>query len=340
MNWIRKHFKQIIYISFLFPILLVAFVSISHVTAWYGIANPLSWAIYLSVAVEVAALSSLAAIVAKMGKKVFFPFGIVTLIQFIGNIFFSYQYIDINSQMFKDWVDLVSPLVTFMGIEPTDMIGHKRLLSFLTGGMLPIISLTFLGLLVRFEEEDWDKKDDVPTPKDEPNPEQVIDAKDLMSEVTRIHPSEDELSKLEEVLKNKTYRPPSIANEPGEIPENSKEPDEIPENPKEIEIIEDKDAVQKEWVPALGDEEIREMVLDEYDRKYDMKDDDYDLLVNTESVAEEPVAEETSPEPIPLPVTPTPEPIEENKITPQDDIPFIPEVTDYIPPQQDEVKKK
>ena len=94
MNWIQKNFKSVIYIAFLVPILTVAFVSISHVTKWYGISNPFSWAIYLSVGIEIAALSALAAISADMGKKVYFPFGIVTLIQFLGNIYFAYSFIN------------------------------------------------------------------------------------------------------------------------------------------------------------------------------------------------------------------------------------------------------
>ena len=164
MNWIQQNFRKIVYISFLIPIILVAMVSISHVTKWYGISNPFSWAIYLSVAVEVAALSALAAISAKMGKKVYLPFGIVTLIQFIGNIFFAYQYIDINSVTFKDWVDLVDPLVSYLGVESGNMIAHKRFLSLFAGGMLPLISLSFLHMLVKFEEEDKKGEEKVEEP--------------------------------------------------------------------------------------------------------------------------------------------------------------------------------
>ena len=153
MNWIEKNFKTVIYTAFLVPIITVAIVSISHVTSWYGISNPFSWSIYLSIGIEIAALSALAAIAAQMGKKVYFPFVIVTLVQFIGNIFFAYQYIDINSQSFKDWVDLVDPIVSFMGVESGDFIGHKRFLALFAGGMLPIISLSFLHMLVKFEEE-------------------------------------------------------------------------------------------------------------------------------------------------------------------------------------------
>jgi hypothetical protein len=154
MNWIRKNFKKLIYIAFLVPIFAVAIVSISHVTKWYGLSNPLSWAIYLSIGVEFAALSAVAAISAKMGKKVYIPFGIVTLIQFIGNVFFAYQYIDVDLKAFKDWVELVDPVVSYLGVESGDLIGHKRFLALFGGGMLPIISLSFLHMLVKFEEEE------------------------------------------------------------------------------------------------------------------------------------------------------------------------------------------
>jgi hypothetical protein len=190
-HWINKNYKTLIITAFLIPIITVAIVSISHVTKWYGISNPVTWSVYLSIGIEIAALSALAAISANMGKKVYFPFLIVTIIQFIGNIFFAYSYIDINSQSFKDWVGLVSPLVEFMGVEPTDFVGHKRFLAFFAGGMLPIISLSFLHMLVKFTEEDRIKevKEDV---------KETIDP----SEIARVHLSEADLKILEEALLN------------------------------------------------------------------------------------------------------------------------------------------
>lgn len=153
-HWINTNYKTLIITAFLIPIITVAIVSISHVTQWYGISNPISWAVYLSVGIEIAAMSALAAISANMGKNVYFPFIIVTLIQFLGNIFFAYEYIDVTNEMFKSWVELVSPLVSFIGVDPTDFIGHKRFLSLFAGGLLPVISLSFLHMLVKFTEED------------------------------------------------------------------------------------------------------------------------------------------------------------------------------------------
>jgi hypothetical protein len=195
-HWLNQNFKTLIIAAFLIPIITVAIVSISHVTKWYGISNPISWAVYLSIGIEIAALSALAAISANMGKKVYFPFAVVTLIQFIGNIFFAYTYIDINGQSFKDWVDLVSPLTELMGVDPTDLVGNKRFLAFFAGGMLPIISLSFLHMLVKFTEEDRLKEDEETPPS---NPE---DLKNFVDETTRLHLTENDLMKLEETLLN------------------------------------------------------------------------------------------------------------------------------------------
>ena len=199
-HWLNQNFKTLIITAFLIPIITVAIVSISHVTKWYGISNPISWSVYLSVGIEIAALSALAAISANMGKKVYFPFAVVTLIQFIGNIFFAYTYIDINGQSFKDWVDLVSPLTELMGVDPTDMIGNKRFLAFFAGGMLPIISLSFLHMLVKFTEEDRLKENELIQNKEPISNSE--DLKDFVDETTRIHLSENDLKKLEEVLLN------------------------------------------------------------------------------------------------------------------------------------------
>jgi hypothetical protein len=166
------------------------------------LSNPVSWSIYLSVGIEIAALSALAAISAQMGSKVYFPLGIVTLIQFIGNIFFAYQYIDINSQAFKDWVDLVDPLVSYLGVESGDYVGHKRFLSLFSGGMLPIISLSFLHMLVKFEEEEKKK---VPAPQPSNVDINHLSTQAGMMEAQidqkKYTPTKEELEKLENELR-------------------------------------------------------------------------------------------------------------------------------------------
>lgn len=204
MNWFQKNFKTLVYCSFLVPILTVAIVSISHVTKWYGISNPISWAIYLSIGIEIAALSALAAISAKMGKKVYFPFIIVTLVQFIGNIFFAYQYIDINSETFKNWVDLVDPIVSYLGVESGDPIGHKRFLALFAGGMLPLISLSFLHMLVKFEEESKRELSDKQPVIDIDELSIAAGKKEAEIEKEVWVPTDEDLKKIENILFNYT----------------------------------------------------------------------------------------------------------------------------------------
>jgi hypothetical protein len=221
-KWLQSNLNNIIVGSFLIPILLVAFVSISHVTTLYSLANPLSWAIYLSVAVEIAALAALAGISAKFGKFIYIPFGIVTLIQFVGNFFYSYSYININSQDFKDWVDMISGLLEPIGVDPTDVVAHRRILAFITGGLIPFISLTFAHMLIVYSSKIQTNEDNVEpvndtvndTVSDTVNQPVVLTEEELiefskkagMMEAEqveeKINPTPEDLVRLEEALKN------------------------------------------------------------------------------------------------------------------------------------------
>lgn len=165
MNWFKRNYKTIIRISYIIPILVAAGISIYHVISWYDITNPISWAIYLSVGVEVAALSALAGMTAKMNKWVYLPFVIVTFIQVLGNIFASYSYIDVNGELFKSWVELFDPIFNSFGwVENGDIMAHKRILGILGGIFIPIISLSFLHLLISFNDKVEKESSENPKP--------------------------------------------------------------------------------------------------------------------------------------------------------------------------------
>lgn len=154
-NWFNLNKRLIIRLAFLVPILSVAIISISHVVSWYDLANPITWAVYLSIAVEIAAMSAIAASSVKVkGFSVWFVFIIVTLIQFIGNIFFSYSEINVNSKEFKDWAELTLPLFDGMGFDTADVIAQRRFLALLEGGLLPLISLTCLHFFIKYGDLD------------------------------------------------------------------------------------------------------------------------------------------------------------------------------------------
>ena len=221
-KWLQSNLNNVIIGSFLIPILLVAFVSISHVTTLYSLSNPFSWAIYLSVAVEIAALAALAGISAKFGRFIYIPFGIVTFIQFVGNFFYSYSHIDINSQDFKDWVDMIAGFLEPLGIDPTDFTAHRRVLAFITGGLIPFISLTFAHMLIVYSSKIQTNEDIVdPTSNPTSNPlsnppsQPVVLTEDELVELSKkagkieseiveekINPTSEDLQRLEEALKN------------------------------------------------------------------------------------------------------------------------------------------
>jgi len=137
---------------FLVPILLVAGISISHVVSWYNLANPISWAIYLSIAIEIGAMTALVAATNKIKGGVWFMFGLITFIQMLGNIFFSYKEIDATGDLFKSWMELTGPVWEMLGSKANDVIAMKRWLAFLEGGLLPIISLTSLHFFTKYDD--------------------------------------------------------------------------------------------------------------------------------------------------------------------------------------------
>jgi hypothetical protein len=155
-NWIKNNPNRAM---FLVPILLVAIISISHVVSFYDMANPHNWAIYLSIAIEIGAITALVAATNRIKGGIWFMFGLVTFVQLLGNIFYSYKEIDPNGELFKAWVELTGPVWELMGTEQTDTVGLKRWLAFLEGGLLPLISLTSLHFFVKYEKKEDDKEE-------------------------------------------------------------------------------------------------------------------------------------------------------------------------------------
>jgi hypothetical protein len=144
----------------------------------------------------------------------------------------------VNGDLFKSWVELMSPIFELFGTEPTDVISHKRWLAILGGGLLPIISLTSLHFFVKYE----------------PTEKQIEKSKeDVITELFNLEP------KVEEEIKQE---PP--------IQEETKEEIVLIElEPKVEEIIEEKpksNRGRKKKVveePKVEEEPIEEFVLTE-----------------------------------------------------------------------------
>jgi hypothetical protein len=227
--------------SFLLPILSVVVMSISHVISWYDLGNPFSWAIYLSIAVEVFALASVSAASIKIKKgSIWMLFGLVTFIQIVGNVFFTFQDIDINGSQFKSWVELVQPW-----FEDWTSLDHRRLLALIQGGTLPFMSLIALHFYIKFNENLGGESKSVvepqpepipdptpdPKPKDEPKDEPIVVEDTPVAETTVVENKEEPEAIVEEVVETADF-----------FVENSVSEEQVSESP-EVEKISDSDQI-------------------------------------------------------------------------------------------------
>jgi hypothetical protein len=145
-----------------------------------------------------------------MGKNVYIPFGIVTLIQLVGNVFYSYQYIDESSEEFKDWVELSNVFFQYI-IDENDIVGHKRLLAVFSGGLLPVISLSFLHMLVKLRDKEK-LQDEVTAPILNDRELEALSREAGKIEAQNVEekyiPTDEELNLLETYLDNLTKDKP------------------------------------------------------------------------------------------------------------------------------------
>jgi len=122
--------------------LLVSVISTIHVIDFFKLSNPDWLAISLAVAFEVGAAASLASLITleKMNKGIVWGlFIILTLMQAMGNTYYAYTHL----KDFQGWIEL-------FGLTEEDLIYQKRVLSIVSGAILPIVALGFIKSLVDY----------------------------------------------------------------------------------------------------------------------------------------------------------------------------------------------
>jgi hypothetical protein len=189
-----------------------------------------------------------------------------------------------------------------MGVEATNLVGHKRFLALFAGGMLPMISLSFLHMLVKFTEEDR-LKEDVKPSIDKQIQDNIINA-DLADESARLKLTERDLEILQRYFENPPEPNDALKAAAKKYKENVQEQPKVNETPSKEKIDEilsemmrldeelglynepfDNPLVKDEVetiVPALSDEEVMEMNQDEYERKLDTDDEIVSTIEPTE----------------------------------------------------------
>ena len=176
---------------------VVSVISTIHVIEFFKLSNPEWLAIFLAIAFEIGAAASLASIITleKMNKNlIWLLFFVLTFMQGMGNTYYAF----VNLENFESWSQL-------FGLEGEEQIFQKRVLSLISGAILPLVALGFIKSLVDYikpSEEDSKKID-------EDQKEIIIDGGDISIEGPDLTPT-----------------PTST---PSEMPEITPTPSETPE---------------------------------------------------------------------------------------------------------------
>jgi hypothetical protein len=115
---------------------------------------------------------------------------------------------------------MISGLLEPIGVDPTDVVSHRRILAFITGGLIPFISLTFAHMLIVYSSKIQTNEDNVEPVNDTVNDtvsdtvnEPVVLTEEVIEQLStdagkiefetveeKINPTPEEISRLEEAL--------------------------------------------------------------------------------------------------------------------------------------------
>jgi hypothetical protein len=139
--------------TFVVLYLIVSIISTIHVIDFFRLSNPEWLAISLALAFEIGAAASLASLIVleKMNKIIVWGlFIILTLVQAMGNTFYAYTHLN----NFEQWIEL-------FGLVEEDPIYQKRILSIISGAILPLVSLGFIKSLVDYIKPEDDGSEEL-----------------------------------------------------------------------------------------------------------------------------------------------------------------------------------
>jgi ABC-type multidrug transport system fused ATPase/permease subunit len=159
---------------------VVSIISTIHVIDFFRLSNPNWLAVSLAIAFEIGAAASLASLIAldKMNKGlIWFLFILLTGMQMMGNTYYAFT----NLENYQSWVEL-------FGLVDEEPIFQKRMLSIISGAILPLVALGFIKSLVDYIRP----SEELPATEESP----VIEEKtELAKEADRVWEKVNELRK-------------------------------------------------------------------------------------------------------------------------------------------------
>lgn len=152
MNKSEKILKYSIGILFLLLYMLVATISAICSIDFFNLSHSQTMSICLAVAFELGAMCSLCAgVFMKSNRTLSFGlFILLTLFQMMGNVFHSYTNI---VEGYIEWINL-------FGLNELEEIAQKRIVSIVSGAILPIVAIGFIKCFVDYNDKSESHLDD------------------------------------------------------------------------------------------------------------------------------------------------------------------------------------
>lgn len=131
---------------------IVGFVSIYHAISFFGLSNANWLAVMLAIAFEIGQAAVLFYVLITKEKKVlpWILMIMLTLVQVLGNVYSSYSYMIINN---PDLIKYFTDSVLFFLQDPNPKV-NQVMISYITGAILPIVSLLMTSMVVNVLDKD------------------------------------------------------------------------------------------------------------------------------------------------------------------------------------------
>lgn len=212
-----KQFKTVFLILFAILYISVAFVSTFHAISFFSLANSMWIAVMLAITFEIGQAAVLFSILTgASGKSKIIPWAlmiVLTLVQVLGNVYSSYEYLITNSaellRYFKE------PIFVWTDLPDKEC---NVILTYIIGAILPIVSLLMTSMVTNYigkEEPVIEKKDDDSghiTTVDKPIEKPIIDPSKTVEPVLETNDKEEEIVEETEKVEEKETKPSKFIN--------------------------------------------------------------------------------------------------------------------------------
>lgn len=178
----------------------VAFVSTFHAISFFGLANSMWIAVMLAITFEIGQAAVLFSILTNATKSKVIPWilmTVLTIVQVLGNVYSSYQYLITNSESLLRYFK--EPIFVWMEMPDQQC---NVILTYIIGAILPIVSLLMTSMVTGYLNKEDNKIEDKPIekkPEDKQLTSAIEDINNSLTELEEIIESNPE-QKIEETI--------------------------------------------------------------------------------------------------------------------------------------------